>query len=79
MDQLLAVTPIAAYPLFGGEANDTASKIENKARGVFMKQIGFEKHIVLITPAEEEEMRAIMEKAVGGKLIDIDDILKARK
>ncbi len=76
MDQLLAVTPISAYPLFGGEASDTASKIESKARKDFMKQIGFEKHVVVITPQEEEQMRAIMEQAVGGELIDIDDILK---
>ena len=79
MDQLLAATPIVAYPILSEEAGTSTSKHAGVAHEVFMKQLGFEKHVVVITPAEEEEMRAIMEKAVGGRLIDIDDILKAKK
>ncbi len=79
MDALEAATPIVAYPILSEEAGTSTIRHESKAREDFMKQIGFEKHVVVITPQEEEQMRAIMEQAVGGELIDIDDILKAKK
>lgn len=79
MDSLEAATPIVAYPILSEEAGTATGKVATNAYEAFMNQIGFEKKVEVITPAQEAKMHDVLEKAVGGKLIDIDEILKGRK
>lgn len=78
MDTLEIATPIVAYPILSKEAGDETGKSFSAANEDFMKQIGLEKKVEVITPAQEAQMHDVLEKAVGGKLIDIQDILKTR-
>lgn len=79
MDSLEVATPIVAYPILSEEAGKATGNAVSAAYEDFMNQIGLEKKAALkITPAEEDQMRRIMEKAAGGPMIDIEDILKNR-
>ena len=79
LDAVEAATPIVAYPILSEEGGASANRRITEVTTKLYTLIGFTGNDKVQEPIPDEEVRSILESAIGSPLIDIEDLIRGHR